>query len=102
MDSKRISSKAFKAAWALSHRFFGFDPRKVSSITIGQPKALAMLGTCTQVNYCCDKYDGEPREYWHRFNGPVILLAVPERLKDGSRMLIVMGDFDIDEDGIKG
>ena len=102
MRTKRVTRKALNAAWALSRKFFGFDPRKVTDITIGVPKALTMLGTCSQVNYLCDKYDGKPREYWHRFEGAAVLAAVPGKLKDGSSMIIIIGDFDIDRDGIKG
>ena len=102
MKSKRVTKQVLSAAWRLSKRFFGFDPRGVRTVTMEVPEALVMLGACTQVNYLCDKFDGTAREYWHRFEGAAFLAATPGKMKNGSRMLVIIGNFDIDEDGIKG
>jgi len=102
MSRRRVTRRALDAALELSRRFFGFDPRSVKKITMEVPKALVMLGTCAQVNYLCDKFDGRPREYWHKFEGAAILAATPDKMPNGSRMLVIIGNFEIDEDGIKG
>ena len=102
MRWKAVPKKSLERAIRLSREFFGFDPRDVSKIKVGIPDSLVMLGTCAQLNYVCDKFDGKPREYYHRFEGAAVVVAPPESLPNGSHMIIIIGDFEIDQDGIKG
>ena len=92
-----------KKAIAKSHEFYGYDPRKVELVTIDNwPTALVCLGGCAAVNYVNDKWDGELTEYVHRFGkNSVLYLAVPKP-KRGKNMLIILGNFKVNADGIVG
>jgi hypothetical protein len=92
-----------KKAIAKSHEFYGYDPRKVKAVRIDDwPTALVELGGCAAVNYVSDKFDGELTEYVHRFGKNCVLyLAVP-RPKRSKNMLIILGNFKVNADGIVG
>lgn len=98
MTRKRHREKAVR----LSRAFFGFDPRRLHRIRITWPKAVSTLGGCAAIEYVCDKFDGKVRQYRHEFEGSCMVLAAPDCVAPGKRMLIVVGDFEITKDGIKG
>ena len=92
--------QAVKRAIRRSKSFWGFTPRKVDRIQINWPGALVNLGKCTQVNYESDKYDGELREYFHRFKGNVEIFAADQAQPDGREILVIIGKFGIKPEGI--
>ena len=93
---------ALKKALALSRQFFGFDPRKVRSLDVKYPKAVALLGACMRVDYLSDKFDGKQRIYFHEFDSPPLLLASAEPNSDGTSLLLLVGKFKVKPEGITG
>jgi hypothetical protein len=98
---KRIKA-ATKKALDLSRKFYSFDPRRISRRNIVWPKSFLVLGSCAQVDYISDKFDGKFKQYFHEFSGPCVLLGSPDSQKNGERMLIILGKFKLTKDGIIG
>jgi len=99
---RRKIKKATMAAIELSRKFYGYDPRNIKSLNLVWPKSLVSLGACVQVDYASDKYDGILRQYYHEFEGPCVLLAAPKPQKNGQMMLVILGKFKINDNGIVG
>jgi hypothetical protein len=98
---KRIKPET-KKAMALSKAFYGFDPRYLKRRNLTWPKSLVLLGACPQVDYISDKFDGKKRQYYHEFVHPTLIFAGPKAQKNGDNVLIIIGKFEITEDGIVG
>jgi hypothetical protein len=101
-DPKRRKKRARQRAEKLSGAFHGFEPRKLHRYEYEWPDSLVSLGRCAAVDYISDKFDGKVRRYTHEFEGVAELLADPEEQSDGTRLLIIRGDFLIEPDGITG
>lgn len=97
-DRKEARTRARK----LSAEFHEFEPRKLHRYEYAWPKSLVSLGRCAQVDYVCDKFDGKVRRYFHEFEGLSELLVDPESQSDGTRLLIIRGDFEIGPEGLAG
>jgi hypothetical protein len=98
---KRIS-KALRAALAKSAEFTGRPPKRIRKISIKWPESLVAIGPCAQVDYISNKFDGKYRRYFHEFEGDAFIFAAPDPQKDGRNMLVIVGDFTIEADGIIG
>jgi len=99
---KKFIKPAVKKAMDLSRKFYGFDPRRINRRKIVWPKSLVVLGSCAQIDYVSDKYDGKDKQYYHEFAGPCVLLGSPDAQQNGESMLIVLGKFKLTENGIIG
>jgi len=99
---KQNPSAAVKKALALSERFHQLVPRRIKMVKINWPKALMQIGGCVQINYLSDKFDGKPREYFHRFEGPAVVYTGERLQADGSCLLVIKGKFKITKEGIIG
>jgi hypothetical protein len=88
----------------LSKLFHWFKASRVTHRKWTTPEELVRLGSaCAQVNYVSDKFDGELREYYHKFEGrSELFAAVDEKGNAIPGTLIILGDFDINEFGIVG
>lgn len=86
----------------LSKKFHGAAPRTVKHIDFRSPKCLALIGSCAQLDYVSDKWDGKRRQYYHKFEKPCLVMADPDPQPDGSRMIVLLGTFKINERGIIG
>jgi len=93
---------AVQRAVRRSKSFWGFTPRKIDRIRLTWPGALVNLGRCSQVNYVSDKYDGELREYFHKFEGNVEIFAADSAQADGREIIVIIGKFKIKPEGIVG
>lgn len=104
MENAGKLSKALKLALRKSEEFFGFKPRWVSKAKMTWPKSLVQLGACAQVDYISDKFDGKTRRYFHEFEGDQLPLiyAAPAPQPNGDNILIIVGKFKIEADGIIG
>lgn len=100
--SKAVSKEARQRAVELSERFHGFKARKVHKVEIEWPDSLVCLGAAVRVDYISDKFDGEVRRYFHEFESPVVLYCDAEPQPDGSNLLVIIGKFTIEPDGITG
>ena len=89
-------------AAGLSRKFHGAAPRIVKHIDFRSPKCLALIGSCAQLDYVSDKWDGKRRQYYHKFEKPCLVLADPDPQPDGSRLIVILGKFRITERGIIG
>jgi hypothetical protein len=94
--------RAVKAAARLSERFYGKRARFSSSINLIWPEAVTALGHCARLDYLSDKFDGIPRIYYHDFEEFPIVYANPEPQPGGNTMLIIVGKFKLEPDGITG
>lgn len=97
-------SKALKLALEKSEEFFGFRPRYVKKAAIEWPKSLVQIGAAAQVDYISDKFDGKVRRYFHEFEGEdlPLMFAAPAPQRNGENMIIIVGKFKIEKDGIIG
>ncbi len=98
----RDRKRALQRAEKLSADFYELEPRKLHRYEYAWPKSLVSLGRCAQVDYVCDKFDGKVRRYFHEFEGLSELLVDPESQSDGTRLLIIRGDFEIGPEGLAG
>jgi len=98
-DAKTIGRER---ALELSEQFHGFKPRTIQQIKVEWPKSLVCLGPAARVDYISDKFDGTVRRYWHEFDDGSVLYTDPELQPDGSCMLIIIGKFTIEPEGITG
>jgi len=98
-DSKTIGRER---ALELSEKFYGFQPRSIQEIKVEWPKSLVCLGPAARVDYISDKFDGTVRRYWHEFDDGAVLYADPESQPDGSTILVIIGQFTIEPEGITG
>lgn len=97
-------SRALRKALAKSEEFFGAKPRWVKKIELEYPRTLVQIGSCPRVDYVSDKWDGKLRLYFHQFDSedmPVIL-AAPEPQPNGDNMILIIGKFKIEAEGIIG
>jgi hypothetical protein len=97
-------SRALRKALAKSEEFFGAEPRWVKKIELEYPRTLVQIGSCPRVDYVSDKWDGKLRLYFHQFDSedmPVIL-AAPEPQPNGDNMILIIGKFKIEAEGIIG
>jgi hypothetical protein len=101
--AKKIS-KALGAALRKSEEFFGFKPRWVKKAKIDWPKSLVQIGQTARVDYISDKFDGKVRVYFHEFEGEdlPLIFAAPVAQPGGENMLVIVGKFKIEADGIIG
>lgn len=97
-------SKALKLALEKSEEFFGFKPRYIKKAKIDWPKSLVQIGAAAQVDYISDKFDGKVRRYFHEFEGEdlPLIFAAPEPQPNGENMLVIVGKFKIESEGIIG
>lgn len=97
-------SKALRLALEKSEEFFGFKPRYIKKAAIEWPKSLVQIGAGARIDYISDKFDGKVRLYYHEFEGKdlPLVFAAPEPQKNGENMLIIVGKFQIEKDGIIG
>lgn len=103
MVSKRKKLTArLKSAIQKSEEFFGFVPRKLKRKRIEWSGTFVDLGACARVDYVNDKWDGQTRIYYHNFEKPARLLVDPEPQPDGSMVMVIVGKFKIEADGIIG
>jgi len=86
-----------------SHEFFGFEPRRLEFEDV-DIQSLTLIGSCPEVRYICDKYDGVHREYKHRFlkRSKSRIFFVTNKQRNGDQILIIRGKFQITENGIVG
>ncbi len=89
-------------ALELSEKFYGFAPRAVHQVDIEWPESLVCLGSAARVDYVSDKFDGKVVRYFHEFEKPAALYCDSEPQPDGNCMLIIIGKFTIEPDGIAG
>jgi len=97
-------SRALRKALRKSEEFFGARPRWIKRIELEYPKTLVQIGACPRVDYVSDKWDGKMRLYFHNFDSgdmPVIL-AAPESQKNGDNMIVIIGKFKIEAEGLIG
>lgn len=97
-------TRALRKALGKSEEFFGARPRWIKKIELEYPGSLVQLGVCPRVDYVSDKWDGKLRIYFHNFGEedmPVIL-AAPEPQKNGDNMIVIIGKFEIEAEGIIG
>ena len=97
-------SRALRKALAKSEEFFGATPRRIKKIELDYPKTLVQIGVCPRVDYVSDKWDSKLRLYFHNFdsdNMPVIL-AAPDPQPNGDNMILIIGKFKIEAEGIIG
>jgi hypothetical protein len=96
------SPSPVERAAGLSKKFHGAAPRVVKHIDFRPPQCLALIGSCAQLDYVSDKWDGKKRQYYHKFEKPCLVMADPDPQPDGSRMIVLLGKFRINERGIIG
>lgn len=103
-NAKNKISQALNSALRKSEEFFGFKPRWVSKAKINWPKSLVQIGACAQVDYISDKFDGKIRRYFHEFDGPEmpLIYAAPTPQPNGENILIIVGKFKIEKNGLIG
>jgi hypothetical protein len=63
---------------------------------------LVGIGDAAQINYVSDKFDGEVREYFHKFGPGVEVFAADQPQPDGRELLVIIGKFKIKPEGIVG
>lgn len=89
-------------AVALSKKFHGFEPRRISKQRMNFPSAWTEIGVCSQLNYVTDKWDGKVREYFHEFVNECRIFAAPNVQPSGEALLLIKGNFEIRPEGITG
>lgn len=99
---KAANPSPVERASKLSKKFHGAAPRTVKHIDFRSPKCLALIGSCAQLDYISDKWDGKRRQYYHKFEKPCLVMADPDPQPDGSRLIVILGKFKITERGIIG
>lgn len=99
---KNANPSPIAEAAKLSERFHGAAPRKVRSVHIRWPKAMMRIGSCAQVDYRSDKWDGKERQYFHKFGQGAELYADTKPQADGSMIMLIRGKFRIKPEGITG
>lgn len=95
-------SNSLKKALSKSQQFHGWKPRWIRKVVVEWPKALVLIGVCPRIDYVSDKWDGEFRLYWHKFDSPPQLFLSPEKMPNGDTMLVVIGKFNVTDEGIIG
>lgn len=96
------ASKALRDALAKSSEFHGRPPKAIRRKKLMIPKALVRIGACAQVDYISNKWDGKFRRYFHEFENEPEIFATAKPSKNGEVMLIIVGKFKIEADGIIG
>ena len=99
---KTANPSPVERASKLSKKFHGAAPRTVNYIDFCSPKCLALIGSCAQLDYVSDKWDGKKRQYYHKFQKPCLVMADPDPQPDGSRLIVLLGNFKINKRGIIG
>lgn len=99
--NQRLSRK-IKRAVVRSYEFHGAPPRNLKVVNIKIHPVLVHIGGCMQLNYLSDKFDGEEREYYHRFGPGCKVFAFDRPQPDGSEILIIKGKFKIKPVGLTG
>lgn len=102
MSQARRVSKALKIALEKSAEFHGRPPKAVLRRSIPIPKAMIRIGTCAQVDYISNKWDNKFRQYFHEFEKFPEIYASAAPTKSGENILIIVGKFKIEADGIIG
>ena len=85
-----------------SQMFTGFPPADKWNEHFDWPKAMPMIGPCTEIEYVSDKFDGKVRRYFHRFGKGTRVYFDHKPQRNGDRLLIIRGPFDIKPEGITG
>ncbi len=99
----QLATEAARArALKLSEQFYGFKPRQVRRLDLEWPESLVSLGVAVRIDYVSDKFDGKPIRYAHEFERPTILYCDSESQPDGSNLLLILGKFTIEPEGITG
>lgn len=101
-NSLRATSGNVVAAVRLSKLFHSLNPREIVELDVTWPKALVSLGLSTRLDYLSDKFDGEPRVYFHEFDRPPMLFTAAALQPNGDSILILIGKFKIEKAGIVG
>lgn len=101
MSRARIS-KALREALAKSSEFHGRPPKAIRRRRVRIPKALVRIGAAAQVDYVSDKWDGKFRRYFHEFENEPELYATPKPDRNGEMILVIVGKFKLNADGIIG
>lgn len=96
------ASKALREALAKSSEFHGRPPRAIRRRRLVVPKALVRIGAAAQIDYVSDKWDGKLRRYFHEFGKMPEIYATSKPDHDGNMMLVLVGKFKIQADGIIG
>jgi len=99
---KRQPSKGLARAIEKSTEFFGFLPRWVRRKKITWSGQLIQIGGCVRVDYVNDKYDSKVRRYFHEFENQAQIFADPVPQKNGEMVLVIVGRFKIEAEGIIG
>ena len=102
MSRARRIGKALKAALEKSAEFHGRAPKAILRKKLQVPKAMIRIGVCAQVDYVSNKWDGKFRRYFHEFEGEPEIYATAKPSSNGENMLIIVGKFKIEADGIIG
>lgn len=99
----KLAKKAARSrAVELSESFHGFNARKIHQVDVEWPESLVCLGAAARIDYISDKFDGKVVRYFHDFVKPATLYCDSEPQPDGSCMLIIIGKFTIEPEGITG
>lgn len=102
MSQARRISKALKLALEKSAEFHGRPPKAILRRKLAIPKAMIRIGTCAQVDYISDKWDNTFRQYFHEFESSPEIYASAVPSSKGENILIIVGKFKIEADGIIG
>jgi len=63
---------------------------------------MIKIGHCAQIDYLSDKWDHKLRQYFHEFDQPPEIYATAAPGRNGEMMLVIVGKFKIEADGIIG
>lgn len=102
MSRARRVSKALKAALEKSSEFHGRPPKAILRRKLAIAKAMIRIGACARVDYISDKWDGKFRIYFHEFESEPEIYASAKPSSQGENILIIVGKFKIEADGIIG
>lgn len=97
-NSPQVTVEAVKAA----RMFTGLPTREVWNEHFEWPKALPMIGPCTEVEYVSHKFDGKLRRYYHKFGKGARIYFDNKPQRNGDHILIIRGPFKIKPEGITG
>lgn len=100
--SRARASKSLKEALEKSSEFHGRAPKAVRRRRLVVPKALVRIGAAAQIDYVSDKWDGKSRRYFHEFEEMPEIYATARPDRSGQMMLVLVGKFKIEADGIIG
>lgn len=102
MSRARRVSKVLKAALEKSSEFHGRRPKAILRRKLSIPKALIRIGACARVDYISNKWDGKFRIYFHEFETEPEIYATAAPSSKGENVLMIVGKFKIEADGIIG